>query len=70
MYIRIQDKSHALVGIENNTISEAQTYNRATRREAASAFENMRSQVQTQLEDKPEPTIDEINAMIADVRKE
>jgi hypothetical protein len=40
-----------------------------TSREAASAFENMRSQVQSQLEDKPEPTIDEINAMIADVRK-
>jgi hypothetical protein len=50
-------------------ISEAQTYKRATSREAASAFENMRSQVQTQLEDKPEPTIDEINAMIANVRK-
>ena len=32
-------------------------------------FENIRSQVQSQLEDKPEPTIDEINAMIADVRR-
>mgnify|MGYP003391504968 FL=1 len=50
-------------------ISEAQTYKKATSREAASAFENMRSQVQTQLEDKPEPTIDGINAMIANVRK-
>jgi antitoxin component of RelBE/YafQ-DinJ toxin-antitoxin module len=50
-------------------ISEAQTFKRVTSREVASAFENMRSQVQSQLEDKPEPTIDEINAMIADVRK-
>ena len=50
-------------------ISEAQTYKRAASRDAASAFENMRSQVQTQLEDKPEPTMDEINAIIADVRK-
>ena len=50
-------------------ISGAQTFQRATSREAVSAFENMRSQVQSQLEDKPEPTIDEINAMIADVRK-
>lgn len=50
-------------------ISGAQPFQRVTSREAASAFENMRSQVQSQLEDKPEPTIDEINAMIADVRK-
>ena len=50
-------------------ISEAQTFKRVTSREVASVFENMRSQVQSQLEDKPEPTIDEINAMIADVRR-
>ena len=50
-------------------ISEAQTIKKVTSREVASAFENMRSQVQSQLEDKPEPTIDEINAMIADVRR-
>ena len=50
-------------------ISEAQTFKRVTSREVASVFENMRSQVQSQLEDKPETTIDEINAMIADVRR-
>jgi addiction module RelB/DinJ family antitoxin len=50
-------------------ISEVQTFKRVTSREAVSAFENMRFQVQSQLKDKPEPTIDEINAMIADVRK-
>ena len=50
-------------------ITEAQTFQRVTSREAASAFENMRSQVQTRLEDKPEPTSDEINAIIADGRK-
>ena len=35
-------------------ISEAQTIKKVTSREVASAFENMRSQVQSQLEDKPE----------------
>ena len=30
----------------------------------------MRAQVQAQLKGKPEPTLDEINAMIAEVRRE
>ena len=43
---------------------------KVTTREAIAAFENMRSTVQSQLGDSPEPTLDEINAMIAQVRKE
>ncbi len=40
------------------------------RQSAREAFDGMRAQVQAQLKGKPEPTLDEINAMIAEVRRE
>lgn len=39
-------------------------------REAKAAWSQMRAQVQEQYKDRPEPTMDEINAMIAEVRRE
>lgn len=38
--------------------------------QALQAFERLRAQAQDQLRGKPEPTLDDINAMIAEMRKE
>lgn len=41
-----------------------------SREQALQAFEKLRAQAQDQLKGQPEPTLDDINAMIAEVRKE
>ena len=43
---------------------------RVTSEEALKAFENMRAEIQERYKDKPEPTMDEIDAEIARARKE
>lgn len=43
---------------------------KSTKRNAITAFENMRMEAQSQLGGNPEPTLDEINAMISRVRKD
>lgn len=49
---------------------DAQLPARVTGSEALAAFERLRAKAQAELAGKPEPSLDEINAMIAEVRKE
>ena len=50
--------------------TKSMTRGKVSSEEALHAFESMRAQAQAQLKGKPEPTLDEINAIIVEVRKE